>query len=78
MRFQALQCLTAGVGLSLLFTASCGSGQTPASKIAKSAAQSSRWITHKDSHHYSVESPPRLGCVAEQAERLGTTHRHPG
>jgi hypothetical protein len=69
MRFQALQCLAAGVGLSLLFTASCGSGQTPASKIAKSAAQSSRWITHKDSHHYSVESPP--GWAASPNKQKG-------
>jgi hypothetical protein len=69
MRFQALQCLAAGAVLSLFLTPSCSSGQTPASKTAKSVAESSQWITHKDPQHYSVESPP--GWTASPDKQKG-------
>lgn len=69
MRSQGLCWLAAGGLLSLFFSPSWTSGQTPASKTAKPAAQSPQWITHKDAQHYSVESPP--GWTASPDKQKG-------
>ncbi len=72
MRTQGLCWLAAGGLLSLFFFPSCTSGQTPASKTAKPAAQSPQWITHKDPQYYSVESPP--GWTASPDRQKGWVH----
>ncbi len=72
MRPQALCWLAAGGLLCLFFPPSCTSGQTPASKTGKPAAQSPQWITHKDPQYYSVESPP--GWTASPDRQKGWVH----